>query len=67
MYLVQIKLQGVPQATSNKTTSMGLHYDLEDKPENFRIIEALKNLFRIIDNFLAEIARFFEYYVRIWR
>ena len=46
---------------------MGLHYDLEDKPENFRIIEALKNLFRIIDNFLAEIARFFEYYVRIWR
>ena len=36
VYLVQIKLQGVPQATSNQTASMGLHYDLEDKSETLR-------------------------------
>ena len=44
---------------------MGLNYDLGEKSENLRRMNHFENLKRLIEFFLAENARFFEYYVRI--
>ena len=44
---------------------MGLNYDLGDKLENLRRMNHFENYNKAIRTFLAENARFFEYYVFI--
>ena len=45
---------------------MGLNNDLEDNQKNFRRMNHFENFDLANKNFLAENARFFEYYMRIW-
>ena len=45
---------------------MGLNNDLEDNQTNFRRMNHFENFDLANKNFLAENARFFEYYMRIW-